>query len=278
MSASISLHFIAALVYSTLGVWLWSQAASPIVRNTLGAGQRVLLTLALASHSIAVWQGIWVQQKLYLGWAIALSAAVCLGFIVFWFQSLVSRIHGLLLILLPAATLVTLIAAAFPAGHLVPDSDNDWLRIHLIIAFTAYGLIFVAAAHAILMAALDRQLHNPVRSSQRENLWNKGLEAMPPLLVQEQLLFQVIRIGFVVLSLTVISGIIVSLRISSQLLPFDHKSVFTLLSWITFGVLLWGRQTHGWRGRIALRWTLVGFGFIVLAYTGSRFVLDVILS
>ena len=95
--------------------------------------------------------------------------------------------------------------------------------------------------------------------------------------MQEHLLFVIIWIGFAVLSLAVVSGSIASLKLTGKILPFDHKTVFTLLSWATFGVLLLGRHVWGWRGRVALRWTLTGFGFLILAYTGSRFVLEMIL-
>jgi ABC-type uncharacterized transport system permease subunit len=80
------------------------------------------------------------------------------------------------------------------------------------------------------------------------------------------------------LTLAVASGSLISLAATGKWLPFDHKTIFTLLSWLTFGVLLTGRHVRGWRGRIALRYTLVGFAFIVLAYTGSRFVVEVILQ
>ncbi|NLJ63301.1 MAG: cytochrome c biogenesis protein CcsA, partial [Alcaligenaceae bacterium] len=112
----------------------------------------------------------------------------------------------------------------------------------------------------------------------QQNTWYRALDSMPPLMVQEDLLFRLIRIAFFVLTLTVITGMVVSLRLANQLIPLDHKTLFTLLSWVTFGGLLIGRQLRGWRGRIALRWTLVGFSFLLLAYTGSRFVLDVILQ
>ncbi len=79
------------------------------------------------------------------------------------------------------------------------------------------------------------------------------------------------------LTLTVITGSVASYMLTQRLLPFDHKTVFTLLSWLTFGVLLLGRYLKGWRGRVALRWTLSGFALLLLAYTGSRFVLEVLL-
>lgn len=277
MSAGIVFHLLAALGYSTLGFWLWSVAAKSPEPATAGTAQRTLLTLAVTVHAIGLFQGILLQHTLYLGWALALSAALWLGMVVFWFQSLIMRIDGMLLILLPAAALVTLLAGVFPEGHIVPHANSEWLRIHLLIAFIAYGLILVAALQAILMAALDHQLHQPVSATEQRSLLGRALESMPPLLTQERLLFQLIWIGFGVLTLTVITGAIVSQRLLSQLVPMDHKSIFTLLSWVTFGILLWGRHTRGWRGRIALRWTLAGFAFVLLAYTGSRFVLDVIL-
>ncbi len=277
MSVSIVFHLLAALAYGALGLWLWVRTARGHTAPTTSSSHRTLLTAAIVLHGAALVNGILAGHGLFLGWALALSAAIWLGMVIFWVQSLFSRINGLLLILLPSATLASLLAGLFPTGHAVAHANSEWLRIHLLIALAAYGLTAVAALHAILMAALDRQLHRPIEHAQQQPLLARVLSAMPPLLAQEQLLFQLLRVGFVVLTLTVISGAIVSLRLSSQLVPFDHKTVFTLLSWVTFGVLLWGRRTRGWRGRTALRWTLVGFAFVLLAYTGSRFVLDVIL-
>lgn len=277
MSASIVFHLLAMLGYGTLGFWLWALAIRESESSAAGMAQRTMLTLAITLHALALYQGILLEHTLYLGWALALSAALWLGMVVFWFQSRIMRIDGMLLILLPAAVIVTLLAGVFPEGHVVPHANSEWLRFHLLIAFTAYGLIFVAALHAILMAALDHQLHQPVESAGRRSMLDRALDSMPPLLTQERLLFQLIWIAFGVLTLTVLTGAIVSQRLFSQLIPLDHKTVFTLLAWATFGILLWGRHTRGWRGRIALRWTLAGFAFVLLAYTGSRFVLDVIL-
>src|SRR5699024_4022208 len=137
--------------------------------------------------------GILPDHGLYLGWALALSAAIWLGMLIFWGQSLLSRIDGLLLILLPGATVATLLAGVFPTGHFVPHANSEWLRIHLLIAFTAYGLTAVSALHAILLAAMDRHLHQPVTSAPSQPVFSRVLNTMPPLLVQERLLFQLLR-------------------------------------------------------------------------------------
>ncbi len=278
MSAGIVFHLLATLAYAVLAISLWRPLSKGGSQIVAGKVRRVCLASALVLHGIALAQSILLPNSLHLGWALALSAAVWLGMVVFWIENLVMRIDGLLLILLPASTVAALLAALYPYGHTVAHANNDWLRVHLIIALTAYGLITVAALQAMLMTALDRQLHRPIEQEANRSILGRALDTMPPLLLQEVLLFRLIWIGFGVLTLTVITGAIVSMRLTDELLPMDHKTVFTLLSWFTFGILLLGRHIRGWRGRIALRWTLAGFAFLLLSYSGSRFVLDVILQ
>jgi ABC-type uncharacterized transport system permease subunit len=133
----------------------------------------------------------------------------------------------------------------------------------------AYGLFVIALLHATLMAVAERQLH--AKSS---------LPAMhlPPLLTLEKLLFRIVAAAFIFLTLTLITGIAFSETLFSRPFRADHKTVFAILSWATFGLLLAGRRLYGWRGRTAVRWTLTGFVLLVLAYIGSRFVLEVILQ
>ncbi|WP_322999909.1 cytochrome C assembly family protein [Castellaniella sp.] len=278
MSVSIVFHLLAALAYAVLGLALWRPIArAQDVRPSSTIGRSCLLG-AIALHGIGLVSAVIVPTGLHLGWALALSTAMWLGMIVFWIENFLLRLDSLLLLLLPAAALISLLAAIFPHGYLVPHANNDWLRVHLLIAMVAYGLITVAALHAMLMTVLDRHLHRPIEAEGEQRLITRAMGAMPPLLTLEQLLFRLIGIGFIILTLTVITGIIVSLRLGGHALPMDHKTVFTLLSWVTFGVLLAGRWIQGWRGRIALRWTLTGFAFLLLSYTGSRFVLEVILQ
>lgn len=278
MSASIVFHGLAAIAYAILALSLWlpiqKHQRSPHLNRTFRTG----LLGAIVIHGTALLLAINLPHGLHIGWASALSAGLWLGMVVFWFESLYLRLDSLLLILLPTAAIVSLIAALFPSGLLVPVEHSSWLRIHLLIALAAYGLAGVAALHAILITVLDRQLHKPVQRPGEQNTWYRALDSMPPLMVQENLLFRLTRMAFIALSLTVLTGTAVSLHLTNQILPLDHKTLFTLLSWFTFGGLLLGRHIRGWRGRIALRWTLIGFGFLFLAYSGSRFVLDVILQ
>jgi ABC-type uncharacterized transport system permease subunit len=94
----------------------------------------------------------------------------------------------------------------------------------------------------------------------------------------ETLLFRIIGAGFLLLTLTLASGIVFSEELFGKAMRFNHKTVFGILSWLIFGALLGGRTLYGWRGRIAVRWTLTGFVVLVLAYFGSKFVLEVVLG
>lgn len=277
MSLGIVFHTAAALAYAVLGGSLWIRLAGAGEVEKTGKIARLCLLGALVLHGIGLQQSMLGAQHLFIGWALALSAAIWLGMVVFWLESLLVRIDGLQLLLLPAAAVASALAALFPQGQFVPHADDAWLRVHLLIALAAYGLITIAALHAMMMALLDRHLHRPLDAPAERSIIGRVLDSQPPLLVQEQLLFRIIWIGFVVLTLAVGSGSVASMKLTGKILPFDHKTVFTLLSWLTFGVLLVGRHVWGWRGRVALRWTLTGFGFLILAYTGSRFVLEMIL-
>ena len=102
------------------------------------------------------------------------------------------------------------------------------------------------------------------------------LRGIPPLTAIESLLFQMIGAGFVLLSITLFSGLLFLKDIFAQHLV--HKTVLSFIAWGVFGVLLWGRWRFGWRGRTAIRWTLSGFAFLALAYFGSKLVLELILQ
>jgi ABC-type uncharacterized transport system permease subunit len=271
------------VAYAALAFGLFRSLSSdsPIIKS--GSFARVGLLLAIILHGIALRDTVLQEGNLRVGWALALSAAVWIGMLVFWLESLVIRIDGLQLLLLPVGTAVCLLAVLFPQSKVIAHAQDTGLRIHLLIALSAYALVTIAALQAMLMSGLNRRLHFP----RQDRLAPPGalrlvvgrlLDAQPPLLAQEQILFRLIWIAFAALSFTLISGVLISLSLSGKWLPFDHKSIFTLLSWLTFGILIVGRHLRGWRGRTALRYTLVGFAFVVLAYTGSRFVIEVILQ
>jgi ABC-type uncharacterized transport system permease subunit len=146
------------------------------------------------------------------------------------------------------------------------------LSTHQSLAFLAYMLFGLAALQSGVMAAMEKRLHQH-RAEGR-------LSRMPPLLTMEQWLFRFIGIGFVLLTLALATGIVFSEQMFGKPFSFhhftQHKTVFAFISWFIYGGLLLGRRVYGWRGRTAIGWSLAGFAMLVLAYFGTKLVLELV--
>ena len=149
-------------------------------------------------------------------------------------------------------------------------TDLPAFRLHLVISLLAYSLFTIASLQALMMALLERRLAPRPAAA--------FLHRCRPLLTMERLLFRIIAMGFLLLTLTLGSGMLFSEELFGQPLKFTHKVVFGILAWCIFAALAdRAPDCYGWRGPLALRWTLAGFLALVLAYIGSKFVLEVIL-
>jgi len=243
-------------------------------RSHAGGGlrgwERAAILVPLALHGWLLYDGIFAAPELRFGFAQALSVMTWLAVLAYWSESLLYHLDGMEpLVLLAAAATVTL--PAFFPGLASSGAHAAALgfRLHLALAMAAYGLFVIALLHALLMLVVERRLHAK-KTGFAGNL--------PPLLTLELLLFRAIGAAFVLLTLTLATGIAFSETLFGRAFRSDHKTVFAVLSWLTFGWLLVGRWRYGWRGRTAVRWTLGGFVLLVLAYVGSRFVLEVLLG
>ena len=271
---SILMHAIAATLYAGLATYFWRTHTSGLAPNTssgsLQIWQRALLFAALLAHALSLRSEIFDGDSMSFSFSIALSVMLWLTIALYWLEGFYARIEGLQMLGLPLAAVAALLPAVFTEAHLLPNADSIGFRLHILVAMLAYSLFTVAALHAMLMAAAERALHHgrvPVL-----------LAGLPPLMTMETLLFRLIQVAFVLLTLTLISGFLFSESLFGKAFVFNHKTVFALLSWAIFAALLVGRHLRGWRGKVALRWTLSGFGALLLAYIGSRFVLEVILG
>jgi len=229
---------------------------------------RVLLPLALLAHGALIYQSMLGYGNIRLGFGNSLSTILWLTALVYWVSSQGAPLARLQSWVSGLAAASVLGMALFTNTHVIPNSQALALRAHLVVSFLAYGLLAVAALHAVLMTLLEKRLHRG--GFMRDNA--------PPLLTLEAMLFRSIGIGFALLTLAVISGVFFSEELFGQALQFSHKIVFAILSWLVFGGLLLGRHFRGWRGRTALVWTITGFTLLLLAYLGTQFVLEVLLG
>lgn len=236
----------------------------------MAPAERALLLVALAIHGFVLHGALFPGDGMRFGFGVALSLMVWLAICFFWVETLYTRLGGLSALAMPAGAVASLIPALFPGQHILPNAGSPAFRVHFIIAMLAYSLFTLAALHAMLMAFAERRLHHA--------RFSRMLATLPPLLTMEALLFRLIAIAFVLLTFTLISGVVFSESLFGTAFRVDHKTVFAFVSWILFGALLVGRRIWGWRGRIALRWTVAGFIALMLAYVGSRFVIEVVLN
>ncbi|MCU0769505.1 MAG: cytochrome c biogenesis protein CcsA [Burkholderiaceae bacterium] len=252
----------------------WSTLSSTSER--LPAWPSAVLAVAFGLHGVLLWQAIIGPAQFHFGFAHALSATLWLTVLIVWAESYFSASRGLLLLVLPLAAVASGLPEIFPGSIVGPATASIVFRLHLVLAILAYSLLTIAAMQALLMATMDRRLHGDARVERTPMA--RFLDRLPPLLAMETVLFRLITAGFALLTATLASGVFFSEQTFGRPLRFDHKSVFTIAAWLVFGGLLAGRVFFGWRGRTALRWTLIGFAMLMLAYVGSRFVLEVLLG
>lgn len=270
---AILLHLLPAAVYAVLAVHSWrrqQRGAALDHHPRSGWAARLILLAAIVAQGVAVHVDMLHGDQLHFGFALALAMMSWLALAVYWIESLYTRLEGLQTIGLPFAAVCVLLPLAFPAPMLTINAANAAFRVHFVIAMLAYSLFTLAALHAMLMAAAEKRLH--------QGRLSRALASLPPLLTMEALLFRLIGIGFLLLTATLISGVVFSEELFGKAVQISHKTVFAFLSWGIFAALLFGRHVWGWRGRRALRWTLSGFITLLLAYVGSMFVVQVILG
>ena len=245
--------------------------------STIG---RALLGVALLVHGVLLHTTIFPQNAMVFGFAFALSAMFWLGAGIYWIESFFFPLDGLRLLVLPLACMASVMPLIFGGVRVLSYAAAPMFKLHFLIANIAYGLFAIAALHAILMLMVEKRLQNMRGTSTRHtsNSWvTSWLDTLPPLLTLEKLLFRLIAAGFVLLTLTLISGVAFNEQLVDKAFKLDHKTVFAILSWLMFGALLTARRVSGWRGRAALRWVLASFVALLLAYVGSRFVFEVLL-
>ena len=283
--SDILLYAVTSLLYAALGwhFWhtRWRARAAARDEGAFGRGvswERMAILAPFALHSYLLYASLFAATELRFGFSQALSVTLWLTVLIYWLESLIYDVKGMQALVLPLAAVCALLPAFFPGPETPAYTQTFIFRMHLLVAMLAYSLFTIAALHATLMTLLERRLHagKPAGPSGRSLVgpW----ASLPPLMTLETLLFRILTLGFVLLSLTLLSGFVFSEELFGKAARVNHKTVFGVISWVIFAALLVGRHGWGWRGRTALRWTLAGFTALLLAYVGSMFVLQVILG
>lgn len=257
---------IAALFYAFATRTLWNGVA-------LNSRKRHLFLfcsgVALAAQLLGLYIDAYSAHGVYLHFFAALSW-VSAGMVGTLLIALGTRpVQRLGVVIFPIAMLTCVLAAIMGAPSQPNLSLDNWqIAMHAVLALAAFATLAVAALVAVMLNIQDRALR-----ARHLQPWMQGA---PPLTEVESLLFQLIGIGFGLLSLTLATGIVFVSDLFAQHLV--HKTVLAISAWLVFGILLAGRWHFGWRGQRAIRMALIGFLLLALAYLGSKFVLEMILK
>jgi ABC-type uncharacterized transport system permease subunit len=236
-----------------------------------GCMRRQTLMIGLAAvviHSSLLYSSLLTPNGLNLGIFHAASLVAMTASLLLLLAAYIEPVENLGIAVFPLAALSIGLTMLYPAPHIITGASAWQLTSHILTSLLAYSILGLAVLQAILLAIQDNHLRN--RSP------GGFIRALPPLQTMESLLFQMIATGFALLTLALVTGALFLEDIFAQHLV--HKTTLSIIAWAVFAVLLWGRWRFGWRGRTAIRWTIGGFMFLMLAYFGSKFVLELVLA
>ncbi len=258
-------NIAAAILYAALGIHLarqlFKQETMAFPKLFIGVG------LALVLHAVGIY-GVSVKPDgIQLSFFTASSQIFWVINAIVLLSSIKKALHNLFIILLPCTSVAIITTLCIHSESSILQL-NYTLASHVILSILAYSLLTIATLQALILSYQNRHLKS------RSGL--QYLRYLPPLQTMEALLFEMVLAGEILLTLSILSGFIFLENIFAQHLV--HKTVFSISAWVVYGFLLLGKYRLGWRGTTAIRWTLAGFLFLMLAYFGSKLVLEIILQ
>ncbi|NYT26547.1 MAG: cytochrome c biogenesis protein CcsA [Candidatus Thiodubiliella endoseptemdiera] len=225
----------------------------------------LLVSFAIITHALT-FTNFWTTNGIFFGLANSASFAAWLIAILLFISSISKPVHALGILVYPLAALSLIFSILFPdtIGKIISLS----VASHVFLSITAYALLALAVCQSVLLKIQENYLH--------AKKINSFIKKLPPLQTMERLMFQGLRAGFYLLTLSLITGFIFIDDFFAQHLI--HKTVLSMVAWIIFAVLIFGHKIFGWRGKQAITAIQVGFSVLLLAYFGSKFVLERLLS
>lgn len=268
-----SLTFAAALVSNMLAIVLYTGASLFLLRQLLvqqSVNRQVLFaltSLAICLHGFGVSERIFTEQGFTIGFFQSSSLIFAVINAIVLISSARKPVHNLFILLFPMSALAVA-CSLLPATATIAYKDmQPGLASHILLSILAYSLLTMASLQAVLLAYQNHRLkHKQLGGISR---------LLAPLQTMEQLLFEILWAGQLLLTAAIATGFIYLDDLFAQQLA--HKTILAIIAWCIYSILLWGRHVNGWRGITAIRWTLVGFIALMLGYFGSKLVLEIIL-
>ncbi len=265
MSILLSSVFAAVFYLATCAYIVGCFVQRTALNTTLVASATLL---GLIAHGLHLFPILLTDQGLSLSFFNAASLVAFSVITLVLLCLLRMSVHALLVPLLTLGTITVLCAQFLPQGNTQPINEAPGILAHILFSILAYGMITIAVFQSMLLLIQDQQL--------RKRPVSTLIKHFPPLQTMESLLFGFLWSGWLLLSLSLITGWLFLDNLFAQHLV--HKTLLSCVAWLVFGILLWGRHQLGWRGHKAIRWTITGFFLLMLAYFGSKLVREFILA
>lgn len=257
----------------TISILLYAVATGLLLKQWLatknGLNKQPLYAAAIAVifHAISLYSIIFTVQGVDIGFFSALTFTAWLMSTLLVIASFSLPIGCLGLLVYPFALITLVLRISSEQQHILTDLLAPGLQTHILFSLLAYSLLSIAVAQAILLYIQDKYLHNKHPSG--------FLHSLPSLETMEIMLFRIIGLGVIALSVSLLSGFLYLDDMFAQHLV--HKTILSLIAWLIFVVLLWGHYKFGWRGKMAIKMSMSGFVLLMLAYFGSKFVIELVL-
>jgi len=257
---------ITSLCYLTPNLLLFKKQIPDKNLTNLNA---LLIGIGLLAHFTILKASI-SFNPMNLGFSNALIATSFFSILIFWILNFNKNFNYLQPFLLIPSAFLLIIHPLFVSNHFLTTDLSPLFMTHIAIALLAYSLFTFSAYVAIFILIFEKKL----RQKKKIDMILSGFQ---PLIEMENFLFNINKIGFILLTITLLSGILFSEQLFGTPLQFNHKTVFSILAWLIYGLLLVGKRLYGWRGRNSIYISLTAFVFLLLSYLGSKFVLEIIL-
>jgi len=228
-----------------------------------------LVAVGLISHALLIYNHIFNQgvdlsfanSTLLLSWIIVL---------IYLLLNRKSKYQGLEIFTLIPALVIVLVFPLIQPDHQSIQYYSLSASIHIVIAMLGYGLLAFGSIFSLFLLLFEKSLHAETKNS-------SIISSSEPLLNVERKLFQIYWVGFIFLTFTLFSSLFFSNYIFGQSLDWNHKTIFTILAWLSYALVLFGRFQFGWRGKKSIMISLLAFAFLILAYLGTKFVVEIVL-
>ncbi len=229
----------------------------------------LLVAIGIITHALLIYNHVFSQgvdlnfanSTLLLSWIIVL---------IYFLLNNKSKYQGLEIFTLIPALIIVLVFPLIQPNHQSVQYYSISASIHIIIAMIGYGLLAFGSIFSLFLLLFEKSLHAETKNSSM-------ISSSEPLLDVESKLFQIYWVGLAFLTFTLFSSLFFSNYLFGQSLDWNHKTIFTILAWLSYALVLFGRVQFGWRGKKSIAISLLAFAFLILAYLGTKFVTEIVL-